>query len=214
MFADPAAMKLNLGPAIRRKGMTQSALADEIGVNKGFMSEIIAGKKDPSFGTFRRILEVLDITPDEAFEGRAGGPAAANGDLVPIYNVMASAGHGSAIDDEEISSVLAFPEGYLRHITQTPAQHLAVIGVKGDSMAPTLNHDDIVMLDRSKRSLAYDGLFVLRYDEALHVKRVSRSPRPGHILVISDNRGDYPPFEVPLQDVQAVGKVIWYGRKV
>jgi len=81
-------------------------------------------------------------------------------------------------------------------------------------MAPTLKNDDIVMLDSSKTNLDFDGLFVLRYGDVLHVKRVGRSGRRGYIMVMSDNREEYPPVEYALEDVQAVGKVVWFGKKV
>jgi phage repressor protein C with HTH and peptisase S24 domain len=70
------------------------------------------------------------------------------------------------------------------------------------------------MLDASKTSLSFDGLFVLRYEEALHVKRIGRAPNPENVTILSDNRGLYPPTELARQKVTVIGKVIWYGRKV
>ncbi|MEO8530853.1 MAG: helix-turn-helix transcriptional regulator [Deltaproteobacteria bacterium] len=61
-------MKLNISAALVRSGMTQSALADAVGIGKGFLSEIISGKKDPSFETFKRIAKVLEIDTGEAFD--------------------------------------------------------------------------------------------------------------------------------------------------
>lgn len=61
---------MNLLPALRRKQMTQTALANAIGVEKGFVSELISGKKNPSFPTYMKIVEVLDLDPGEAFTGR------------------------------------------------------------------------------------------------------------------------------------------------
>jgi transcriptional regulator with XRE-family HTH domain len=59
--------KLNLGRLLRAKGMTQTALADAVGVQKGFMSEIVSGKKDPSLETLQKIIAVLQVDPSEAF---------------------------------------------------------------------------------------------------------------------------------------------------
>jgi phage repressor protein C with HTH and peptisase S24 domain len=133
--------------------------------------------------------------------------------LVPIYDVQASAGHGALIDSETVVDRLAFPPGYLAHITSTNPRHLAIIGVKGDSMLPTLSHDDIVMVDMTKTNIAYDGMFVLRYGDALHVKRVSRGSSPDMVRIISANP-DYPAVEYSAEDVTPIGKVVWYGKKV
>lgn len=79
-------------------------------------------------------------------------------------------------------------------------------------MHPTLHDDDVVMLDLSKTSLDYDGLFVLRFGDALHVKRVGRAPG-GAVRIISDSEA-FPDLDLPRQEVEAVGKVIWIGKKV
>lgn len=143
-------------------------------------------------------------------------PKAPTGDrLVPVYDVTASAGNGSLVPDyESIAYSLAFPPDYLSRITRSHPRNLSIISVKGESMEPTLKDDDLVMLDASKTSLSYDGMFVLRFDGTLHVKRVSRSPRKGYVTIISDNRAIYPEREWPVEEVDVIGKVIWFGRKV
>jgi phage repressor protein C with HTH and peptisase S24 domain len=75
-------------------------------------------------------------------------------------------------------STQQFSPDYLGKLTRSKPGNLAIISVKGESMALTLHDDDIVMLDTAKTNLDYDGLFVLRFGETLHVKRVTRSPRP------------------------------------
>jgi phage repressor protein C with HTH and peptisase S24 domain len=135
--------------------------------------------------------------------------------LVPVYNVQASAGHGVVVEDEYVASQISFPPGYLQAITRANPRDLAIIEVKGDSMAPNLNHNDVVMLDVSKRDLPYDGLFVLRDNgSGLLVKRIGRAGRSGFVMIISDNNNLYPPIERAMKDIEVVGKVIWMGRKV
>lgn len=134
--------------------------------------------------------------------------------LVPVFDVTASAGNGALADYESEATSLAFPRDYLRKLTSNSIDKLAIISVKGESMEPTLLDDDIVLLDTSKTNLSFDGLFVLRFDDALHVKRVGRAPRPGHVTIISDNSALYPPMVMPVEDIHPVGKVLWYGRKV
>lgn len=134
--------------------------------------------------------------------------------LIPVNSVEASAGHGSIIHDEYQEYSLAFPPNYLRILTQTNPKELSIISVKGESMEPTLLSNDIVLLDRSKKDLNYDGLFVLRFNDVLHVKRVGRSPKKGYVMIISDNKHLYPPIDAAITDIEPVGKVLWYGRKV
>lgn len=134
--------------------------------------------------------------------------------LVSVYDVKASAGNGILVEDERVIEQLAFPPDYLSRITKAKPKDLAIIGVKGDSMSPTIGDDDVVMIDTSKRDLSFDGLFVIKDGGAsLLVKRIGRGARSGHIMVISDNP-TYPNTERAVEDIEVVGKVVWYGRKV
>lgn len=133
--------------------------------------------------------------------------------LVPVYDVEASAGHGAIVDAEEHVSNLAFSTQYLREMTSAKGKQLAAIRVKGDSMAPTIQDDDMVVIDMTKTNLDFDGLFVLRIGEAFQIKRIGRGARRASVMVISDNTL-YPPVDTERAEIDVVGKVIWYGRKV
>lgn len=199
---------------IDRRGITLAELSRLSGVSYDALTKL---KQRPGSSTSAenalRIFDALEgyhkseepIIPAKTEKG-AG--------LVPVYDVAASAGHGTMIEYEAIAYSLAFPPNYLRKLTSGNPRNLAIISVKGESMEPTLNDDDIVMLDTSKTSLSYDGLFVLRFGDALHVKRVGRASKKDHIMVISDNRSVYPPQEMAVTEIEPIGKVIWYGRKV
>lgn len=112
--------------------------------------------------------KAFKVSPEWLMFGKGDAPSGSQAvtapdDLVPVYNVAASAGYGALMDDqEEIVDRLSFPPGYLRRITSARPQDLAIIAVKGDSMVPTLGDNDVVMIDMSKRDLSFDGLFVMR----------------------------------------------------
>lgn len=167
---------------------------------------------------FAAVIEAAGLDPQAALALAGGADQTPishkeNG-LVPIYDIQVSAGNGFVPQDfEAIVGQLAFPPDYLRQITSAPIQQLAIVTVKGDSMSPTLREGDVVLIDTTKRNLGFDGLFVLRMDEALHVKRVNRGSRAGLVRILSDNRDAYPATERELAEVDAVGKVLWYGRK-
>ena len=186
----------------------------------GWTPTTYAGHENGSRGFSQRTAEeyarAFKMTPEWLLFGRTGDiqPILDDVALVPVYSVYASAGPGALVTSEEIVDRLAFPPNYLRHITKSKPEHLAIIGVKGDSMSPTLKDDDLVMIDTKKVDLSYDGLFVIRDGgEALLVKRIGRASRRGYVMIISDNK-DNPPVERPGEDVEVVGKVIWAGVKV
>lgn len=166
--------------------------------------------------TIDAIYRATGIDPKPFVGGSAASlpvVADAPGDMVDVYNVEASAGHGALVDSEMVVDRLSFPPGYLRQITSSHPRNLAIISVKGDSMQTTLNDGDLVMVDTSKRDLSFDGLFVLQDGGAsLLVKRIGRAARRGWVMLISDNR-NYNPIEREISEIDVVGKVIWKGVK-
>lgn len=82
-------------------------------------------------------------------------------------------------------------------------------------MEPTLRDGDEVLVDASDQgSRLRDGIYVLRADDALVVKRVTIQPGGRQITISSDNSA-YPTWtDVDRSTIHVVGRVIWFGRSV
>jgi phage repressor protein C with HTH and peptisase S24 domain len=132
---------------------------------------------------------------------------------VVCYDIEAEAGHGALITIERPMFEIGFSPEMLRWISSAPNEALALIRVRGDSMLPTLMDGDWMMVDTTKRNVNFDGMFILRYEDVLRVKRVDRNPATGRYLVKSDNP-QYDSFEVDRADLDIVGRVVWIGRRV
>jgi phage repressor protein C with HTH and peptisase S24 domain len=200
---------------IARTGMSLAELARRSQVSYDVLNKLKRREgSSTSAENARAIAAALNLPWQQDDDPPPVGRHSAD-DLVNVYNVAASAGHGALVgDDEEIIDRLSFPPGYLRKITSANPKNLAIIGVKGESMSPTLADNDVVMIDTSKRDLSFDGLFVLRDGGAsLLVKRIGRGSRRGCITLISDNRS-YPTTERAIEDIEVIGKVVWMGVKV
>lgn len=59
--ADNAAMKLNIPPILALRGLSQTDLANGIGVNRSYISELISGRKEPSFEILRKLGTFLQV---------------------------------------------------------------------------------------------------------------------------------------------------------
>ena len=176
------------------------------------------GARGFSAETAATYARAFRVSPEWILFGRDGGEAEpalppADETLVPVYDVAASAGNGTHVEGEEVICNMAFDRSFLKRMTDAQARDLAIIRVKGHSMEPTLLDDDHVLVDRTKANLSFDGLFVLRFDDALHVKRIGRSAKRGHVMVISDHPA-YPDLDMPKEDLDVIGRVLWVGRKV
>lgn len=152
-------------------------------------------------------------------ESLLGGPAEDSGSdgLVPVKRiaVRASAGPGALVVGEPAKPYFGFDGRWLKMLTATPPGNLSIIRVEGDSMAPTLNAGDDILIDPADcAERLRDGIYVLRVDEALVVKRIALHPVGHRVTVQSDNPTypDWPDYD--MEEIVCIGRVIWAGRKI
>ena len=135
--------------------------------------------------------------------------------FVPRYDIQAAAGHGQLVGDEQPMFAMAFRRYWIENYVTRDIKNLSVISVKGDSMEGVLNDGDTILINHSQTT-PRDGLYVLRLNENLLVKRLQLIPG-GIVNVISANEA-YPTFEIdlknPTDDVAIIGRVEWFGRSI
>ena len=153
-------------------------------------------------------------------EAVLGGPAEAStspADLVSVnrHPVTVSAGPGALVSEEVGKPYFAFDERWLKALTATPAARLSIVRVEGESMAPTLSPGDEILVDLGDAAdRLRDGIYVLRIDDALVVKRLALNPLGRRVTVRSDNPA-YPDWpDCGIDSIHCIGRVIWAGRKV
>ena len=153
-------------------------------------------------------------------EALLGGPpedAHGSADLVTVtrHPVAVSAGPGAIPAGELGRPYFAFDERWLKALTASGPSRLSIVRVEGDSMAPTLNAGDDILVDLGDGAdRLRDGIYVLRIDEALVVKRIALNPVGRSITVQSDNPA-YPDWpDCTLGDINPIGRVIWSGRRI
>jgi phage repressor protein C with HTH and peptisase S24 domain len=134
---------------------------------------------------------------------------------VKRHPVMVSAGPGAIVNEELGKPYFAFDERWLKGLTPSAASNLSIVRVEGDSMAPTLNAGDDILVDLGDAlDRIRDGIYVLRIDDALVVKRVALNPIGRTVTVQSDNPA-YPDWpDCTLDDINCIGRVIWSGRRI
>jgi len=141
-----------------------------------------------------------------------GGGADGNYTEVPLYDIEASAGHGSLFQQELISSYLKFRNDWLAR-EGLHQKDLVAIRVAGDSMDGTLTDGDTVLIDRSRKKP--DGVFAIRIGDALRIKRLQKMT-DGSLRVSSDNPMYQPEVIHPenMEQVEIVGQCYWRGGRV
>lgn len=134
---------------------------------------------------------------------------------VAKYDVHASAGNGAVIHDESVVDHLAFKRNWITRTLGLDPKSLALIDVSGDSMSPTINDGDLILLDTRPAHVRAEGIYVINLAGALLVKRL-RMRLSGVVDVVSDNEryGTETISGEQLASLQIVGRVVWQGRRV
>lgn len=134
---------------------------------------------------------------------------------VPLYDVRAAAGFGAFIHDESVVEALAFRRDWIARQFGSSPRDLRLIYVMGDSMEPVLSDGDVVLIDRMQRE-PREGLYVLRFDDSLVIKKLQRLP--GAMIKIFSENAAYEPVTMPAaaltgDGVELIGRVMWAGHK-
>ncbi|HWW66276.1 MAG TPA: S24 family peptidase [Sphingomonadaceae bacterium] len=134
---------------------------------------------------------------------------------VPRLDVQASAGPGALNGEEKTYDRLRFDGRWLREIAGGSTAGLSTIRVAGDSMAPTLSPGDEILVNRGDAAERLrDGIYVLRIDDVLVVKRIALHPSGRTITIHSDNPS-YPPWpDCDPAAIGVIGRVVWAARRI
>jgi phage repressor protein C with HTH and peptisase S24 domain len=202
---------------IRERGDDYAALSRLLGRNAAYVQQYIKrGIPRRLAEEDRRLLARYFQVPEERLGGPPAAPPSTDGHVVvPQLDIGASAGPGAFPGEERPKSHIAFDAAWLRRLGAGDARQLSTICVEGDSMAPTLADEDEILVDRSDAGERLrDGIYVLRMDDALVVKRLSVNPATRTVSISSDNPA-YPGWpDCPLSGIAVVGRVVWAGRRI
>lgn len=121
-------------------------------------------------------------------------------------NINASAGGGSSEECEEIEEILV-PHEFISMLGgERELKNIEAINVTGDSMEPTFSYNDIVFINRGKIDLQRGGIFTIRTEAGLFIKRIQKRI-DGKIDVISDNKA-YTTLTLSPHEIEVIGRVV------
>ena len=214
MLSDP---RLILERLCTERGEDFAGLSRMLGRNPAYIQQFVRrGVPKRLKEEERRKLARYFSVSESLLGGPPDEPVSPNG-LVSIkrHPVSVSAGPGAVAGQEYGKPYFAFDERWLKALTASSPPNLSIVRVEGDSMSPTLNDGDDILVDLGDcGDRMRDGIYVLRVDDALVVKRLALNPMGRRVTVQSDNPA-YPDWpDCDLDEINCIGRVIWSGRKV
>lgn len=211
----------NLLRLMEAKGYSRRRLSLSTGRNETLLRDILDKNKTPEYATLRALARELGCTVEE-LTGEEPLPSIVGQAVIPDnitsvvrYDAALSAGPGSLIDpNAEPLGICHFETQWLRSVTRAASDNLAVVRVAGDSMFPTLSDGDWILIDRTQRRPAQEGVYAIRVHDSVWIKRLSINLKDRLIQIISDNTF-YPVQEVDAEDLDIIGKAVWIvARKI
>lgn len=216
-------VRANLERLIHEQGEDMSALSKLLGRNAAYVQQFIRRgiprKLDED--DRRKLAQYFGVDENmlggpPQIEVKSAFPRSKTREMtmIPMLRIGASAGPGGLVDDEVPEAQIGFETRWLRKLG-SDASKLSIIQVSGDSMSPTLADGDDILVDRGDTmDRLRDGIYVLRIDDALMVKRIALNPIARALTIKSDNPS-YPEWtDCDPLSVNIIGRVVWIGRKL
>lgn len=144
-----------------------------------------------------------------AAESHADYPVTPQEDIfwVPRFAVNGSAGKGNMVFGEEIVEQIAISLAFARNILRVTPENLCFIGVDGCSMEPTLQHGEVILVDRGVERVRDSDVYVVKVDGDLRIKRIQRRV-DGTVIIRSDNDA----YEPETYSAEAAEHITIVGR--
>ncbi len=116
------------------------------------------------------------------------------------------------IENKASQKIWQFPKEYFNNL-KINYQTIFMFEILDDVMLPTLNKGEMVMVDKSEKSLNTPGIFLLSDKKSTYVRRIERIPGKEEIILICDNEA-YKNHQIPEENIEIHGKIVWAARKV
>ncbi|QUM81695.1 helix-turn-helix transcriptional regulator [Moritella sp. 5] len=219
-------------------GLSQIKFCNETGIPISTLKKVESGVQQPSLTLLSKIINHNDffkyslwlfgdktapsldqVSPLDTEQVDAA-PTFKNEEKIhielPFYEISASAGVGLLAEVEEQPKTISFEPNWLRSEVGVCPTNVFLMLVEGDSMQPTLKNGSMIMVNKNIDNLS-DGIYVMRYDNNLLVKRLQMLP--GGIIRVKSDNSMYDPWEITKsqldgEELALIGRVVWTGQKM
>jgi transcriptional regulator with XRE-family HTH domain len=207
---------VEIGVYIRERrdalGMSAAELAKLVNLSTGAITSRERGHTRVRLAELPRLAKALKVKTTDLESALASGPKP----RIPIINRTAA---GQQVDNAEWGVDSRFGFAYTDADVQTDLENVFALVVDGQSMAPTLNQNDLVII----RAVPPDADNMPAPGSVVYIRMGPDHPRPGGMLcrwypqdggtyLLRKDNAAFPPQVVPREHVEQFGIVIQHRR--
>ena len=185
----------------KKTGISRGTLESSTGITEETLAKFIA--------TFKELSLEWILTgegPMLRSDLPAAHPATEPGAGIPLIPIEAVA--GLPTDDPVGTRFIDCAHYIIPDFANLNVEYM--IRVSGSSMYPKYSNGDILACRRVHDVLFFQWgkIYVIDSSQGALVKRVFQDEDPDRILLVSDNRENYPPFSIPKSDIRSLSIVV------
>ena len=196
--------------------LSQTEFAQKLGMTMQGIQKWEYGTVEIKLSSLNLISETFNVNPDwllngtgEMFLNNANNKQEQSDIIsIPYYpEVSAATGSGALVYDENTVKNIKISSAIINIKT---GDKVCFINATGNSMQPVIDDRDLLLVDLSNKDFIDEGIYVVRLENTLLVKRLQKIPNG--IVLISDNP-QYAPITLNsenfnVNDAAIIGKVI------
>jgi phage repressor protein C with HTH and peptisase S24 domain len=132
--------------------------------------------------------------------------------MIPRYDVRGSCGEGIDVNEVTIVDGMPMPVAWLRAQNLPEAHLLAVIEASGDSMQPTIEDGQTLIVNTVDIEPKSTKIYLICIDGKLFIKRLIYTPDGWIMRSDNPNKSNYPDFmieEAKFSSIDIQGRVVW-----
>lgn len=206
-----------------QRTVSQVEIGKALGTGRGNISARIKYKSKIKIEEIKKLDEYFDVDimrfldPHEAYNRAYFYEEETSDECISLPvrgEVSASMGYGVTVYEEKETGIYQISKKLASdlNINKNSSE---IIFASGDSMYPTIQGGDSLLIDKSKIDVHDGRIYCVRIDGQVYAKRLQKIP-PATIVVISDNP-KYKSFEINLSseldyDFEIIGEIKWWGR--
>lgn len=220
-----------LKDSMQKAGLTQSQLAEAVGVSQGAIQKLVSGKAK-STTKLVQIANVLGVRPEWLSEGV--GAVRKSDDFPPeekwakietwdsrtplendevevpfLKDIEFACGSGRVMEDDYNGYKLRFSKSTLRRVgASTDGSGIICFPAAGNSMEPLIPDGTTVAVNIEDKKIVDGKIYAINQEGWKRIKLLYRTG-PDEVTIRSYNADEYPDEVAKMSNVEVVGRVFW-----